>query len=193
MDANLLPADRLANAIYRLKSGERRVFLVQNMSLQVAKTLGGYLKLEPQFLVDYLHAIPAHWDDQRRRGRAGTTMMPWYRLGEVKADLPLLDSLKRQGSHIHLRFIGAREFVKRACHEPTEPAEHIDSDLKYTNIERTGGFLSPIPRGQKSFPNVAMVRHITSISFGKQNTNRVYSYQTYKWIVSGSSSVAHWI
>lgn len=134
----LSPAE-LANLLQR---PERRIFLIQNLSPDIAKTLGGYLNLDAQFFLEYLHAM---LDENPNTGTMNTplsrhrttdieaglstlnslsmpdkgsetgtknTPMSWYRTKNIAADLPMLNSLRRHDNFIHMRFIGLREYVK---------------------------------------------------------------------------------
>jgi hypothetical protein len=136
---NCLTPAELAKLLQR---AERRIFLIQNLSPEIAKTLGGYLNLDAQFFLDYLHAmldtgpetdmintaVSRHrttdieadlstlnslsMPDKGSETGTKNTPMSWYRTKNIAADLPILNSLRRHTNFIHMRFIGLREYVK---------------------------------------------------------------------------------
>jgi hypothetical protein len=193
---NCLTSAELAKLLQR---PERRIFLIHNLSPDIAKTLGGYLSLDPQFFLDYLHAMPDRSSETGTKNTpvswyrttdieadlstlnslsisdkgSGTgtknTPMSWYRTKNIAADLPILNSLRRHSNHIHMRFIGLREYVKdsKTSKDCIKLDVRLHSDPKKVNAERIAGLYVPMPRKDAVFSHVALIRRVMSIWFGR--------------------------
>jgi hypothetical protein len=139
----------------------RKLFVVENLSPTVVKTLGGYLKIDPQFFLDYIDAIPKDFDITKpKRERDNIVPTPWYRFEKIDGHLPALISLKQDSEYIQLQYIGSREYLSTGF-----APERMKPDLAKMNIERIAGLQVPIMRDGKHFCNIAMTRHFASVWF----------------------------
>lgn len=92
--------------------------------------------------------------------------LSWYRLGNIEEHLPALRSVQRDMNHIHIRYIGPREYQPTdPITSPTELPHHIEPEQDKSNVERVAGGHIPIPlEGQRFYP-AAMTRHSAAARF----------------------------
>jgi len=92
--------------------------------------------------------------------------LSWYRLGNIEEHLPALRSVQRDMNHIHIRYIGPREYQPTdPITSPTELPDHIEPEQDKSNVERVAGGHIPIPlEGQRFYP-AAMTRHSAAAWF----------------------------
>jgi hypothetical protein len=149
-----------------IKSGaDAKLILVQNISPEVIRILGGQLKIDPQFFSDYIDAMPSIFDVTKypERKRKDIIPIPWYNIEKVEPSMPMLASQKCESSHIQIRWVGAREYQGGVKHK--ELKERILPDLTKMNIERNAGLHVPITRNGRSFDHIVLTRHVGSIWF----------------------------
>jgi hypothetical protein len=97
------------------------------------------------------------------------TPMSWYRVKNIAADLPVLNSLMRHDNYIHMRFIGLREYVKdsKTSKDCIKQDVRLQSDPEKINVARITGLYLPISREDAVFSHVALIRRVMSIWFGR--------------------------
>ncbi|KAH7403118.1 hypothetical protein BKA64DRAFT_441447 [Cadophora sp. MPI-SDFR-AT-0126] len=140
-----------------------KLIIVENLSPKAIRMLGGQLKIDPLFFSGYIDAMPSMFDVTKTPvgKRPEIIPVPWYNIEQVEPSIPMLASLKSESSHIMIRFVGAREYEGGLKH--TRLKERIDPDLTKMNVERTAGLHVPIQRNHRSFENIALTRHCTSV------------------------------
>lgn len=140
---------------------DHELFIVENITPKVLTLLGGHYRVDPQFFLDYLDAVLPP-----RPNAKETDPLPWYRLGNIEEHLPVLRSVQSKMDHIHLRFIGSREYQPEDAKEsPIKLPDRIEPDLSKSSVERIAGGYNPIPRDDKSFYPIAMTRHCAAAWF----------------------------
>jgi hypothetical protein len=151
-----------------------QLFLVENITPELVRCLGGYLEVDPEFSLDYIDAIPGDFNitKEEEAARPDIVPIPWYRLQSVEGHLPMLPSLRAEREHIHLRFIGPRE-CRGASNRNAEL--RMRPNLQKMNVERLAGLQIPIARdtgsGGRQFDNVAMTRQRASVWFKKTSAD----------------------
>jgi len=135
-----------------------QLFIVENISPTVLKLLGYFCDVDPQFFLDYL-------DASLEPGTQELKPLPWYRLESIEEHLPVLRSVQPQATHIHMPFIGAREY------HPVDPKaallklpERLVSEGQ-RNVARVAGSHNPIPCDDKHFYPAALTRHCATVWF----------------------------
>jgi hypothetical protein len=136
---------------------DRRVFMIQNLSPDLAKIIGWHLGIDPQFFLDYLHAVPSA-DIPASRDKISP--IPWYRIRNVDAELPMLQSQRKHVAHTRFHFVAAREIEFQDGLD-----ERIESDPTRSNFPRVAGLHVPVQRDDAALPPLMLIRNIISALF----------------------------
>ncbi|KAK4106019.1 hypothetical protein N658DRAFT_490633 [Parathielavia hyrcaniae] len=149
-----------------------QLFLVENVTPELVKVLGGHLEIDPQFFLDYLDAIPGEFNITKEGediARPDLVPTPWYRLQSLEGHLPMLRSSRAGCEHIRMRFVGPRQCRRPHADNRRHAKERMRPDLQRMNVERVAGLQIPIARdtgvGGRQFDNVAMTRQCASVWF----------------------------
>lgn len=153
-----------------LKDAGQELYLVENISPKALWLLGGYCEVDPQFFLDYLDMVlPTPSTPKRsKEDYQITEPLPWYRLGDVENHLPPLRSVQKSQRHVHIRFIGPREYYPSDPNAQSRPLAidpRLDTSSCRNNVRRIAGGYQPIHvEDQKLWP-VAMTRHSAAAWF----------------------------
>lgn len=147
---------------------DHQLFIVENISPTVMVQLGGYCNVDPQFFLDHLDASLGDISATTLVPNAKELQpIPWYRFRNIGEHLPHLRSMQSKLDHVHLRFIGSREY-----HQPqtgatkAELPDRIIQNSDRSNIERIAGGYNPISRNNERFEPLALARHGATAWFG---------------------------
>ncbi|KAF2471666.1 uncharacterized protein BDR25DRAFT_313592 [Lindgomyces ingoldianus] len=151
------------------KDTEQQLYVVENISPNVVRLLGGYFKIDPQFFVDYLDIVLL---DESKKGKAREGRVagprPWYRLGDIENHLPSLRSVDGTKDHVFIRFVGPREYHPKVDGAAAiELRERLDPDPKSANVERIAGGHNPIQLDDSTVWPVALARHSAAAWFSR--------------------------
>ncbi|KAF2007283.1 hypothetical protein P154DRAFT_569168 [Amniculicola lignicola CBS 123094] len=146
------------------KDIDRQLYIVENGSSTTMKLLGAYCNVDPQLFVDYLDMVQPTISTPKRSNIDLQKLepLPWYRLGDVENHLPPLRSAQQVSNHVHIRFIGPREYWPENGHVSSQPVqlpERLESDGQQNNPGRIAGAYHPIHAEEQKLWPVAMARH----------------------------------
>ena len=139
------------------KDVNHQLFIVENISPEVMKLLGYFCDVDPQVFLDYLDAT-------LKPGTNTLVPLPWYRLESIEEHLPVLRSVQSQADHIHIPFIGAREYHPV---DPKEPRKKLPDRIVSEGQTRVAGGHNPIPRDDKHFHSAALIRFGATVWFDR--------------------------
>lgn len=158
---------------------DHQLFIVENISPTVVAQLGGYCNVDPQFFLDHIDASLAeseHRTPTSSPNRKEVEPIPWYRFRNIDEHLPLLRSVQSSIDHVHLRFIGSREYhCEHGDALKMELPDRIMQDLGRSNVERIAGGYNPVPRDKEQFDPVALTRHGATAWFSGQGRQGEWS------------------
>lgn len=176
------------------KGIDHQLFVVENISSTVLAQLGGYCDVDPEFFFDHIDAsIP---DEQgvpvTSQKVQNIEPIPWYRLRNIDDHLPTLRSIQPNLDHVHLRFIGSREYHSDQSHKLQQKLpDRILQHAGRSNVERIAGGYNPIPRKSEMFDPVALTRHGATAWFNKRGTNGEWTkceHSIVQYIANGTNA-----
>lgn len=154
------------------KDSAQQLYIVEDISPETMKLLGGYLDIDPHFFADYLHMVlPDKFSNpptiKRSKGdHRCVEPVPFFRWGDIGYHLTPLQSVENKKTHSFVQYIGPREY--RATENQSKIAVledrlHVDSSC--TNVERIAGAHNPVQLDDRRVWPVAMTRHSVAAWF----------------------------
>ena len=119
------------------------LYIVHHLSPEATKIFGGCWNIDPQVFLDYLNILPKEAGVDKRP----TKPAPWFRYEDIDSNLPLLRSTEDQMEHVHIRYVGFREYRtpdESKPHPPLWVTDRHEPELEDYYIQRVGGGYNPI-------------------------------------------------
>ncbi|KAF2685898.1 hypothetical protein K458DRAFT_387852 [Lentithecium fluviatile CBS 122367] len=158
------------------RCNERQLYIIENVSPQAAKLLGGYLDINPQLFADYPDMVPESESNpstmkcpKRGTGNKNPVPSPLCRWGDIDYHLPPLRSVEHSKNHVPPRFIGPREYRSPEGSQPRLATleDRLMVDSSRANVERVAGGHNPVQLENRTVWPVAMTRHSVAAWFNK--------------------------
>ncbi|KAF2192680.1 hypothetical protein K469DRAFT_694751 [Zopfia rhizophila CBS 207.26] len=161
----------------QLKDADQQLYIVENISPTALKPFGGHFKVDPQFFLDYVSMVipsastPARYKRSEDDTRT-TEPLPWFRNSNIENHIPQLRSVESRMSHVHIQFVGPREFHPLDSSSfPVTLDDRPEPDLSQINVGRVAGGHNPIQLEKANLWPVAMTRHSAAAWFNGSGSN----------------------